>query len=155
MKAITDLHLQIWNKRNIIQLNFTIFYYAEMVSETYEQYTVISGIVALAAILLVPLSPYIAKASSNCSLQGQAKDKTGFHTLRRGVSSQNGSCSNSVASRAGQGSGHNVFANAFSDPGLNTSTYTSASTSPAGFHSQFNDGQHSGNRSCSAISQSP
>jgi hypothetical protein len=49
MKAITDLHLQIWNKRNIIQWNFTIFYYAEMVSETYEQYTVISGIVALAA----------------------------------------------------------------------------------------------------------
>lgn len=48
-----------------------------------------------------------------------------------------------MASRAGQGSGHNVFANAFSDPGLSTSTCTSASTSHAGFQFQFNDGQHS------------
>ena len=155
MKAMTDLHLQIWNKRNTSQLNFTIFFYTEIVSETYEQYTAIGGIVALAAILLVPLSPYVAKASSNCSLQGQANDKTGFHPLARGVSSQNGSCSNSVASRAGQGSGHNVFANAFSDPGLNTSTCTSSSTSLAGFHFQFNDDQHSGDRSCRASSQSP
>ena len=49
MKAITDLHLQIWNKRNIVQWNFTIFYYAEIVSETYVQYTVIGDIVGLAA----------------------------------------------------------------------------------------------------------
>jgi hypothetical protein len=157
MKAITDLHLQIWNKRNIIQLNFTIFFYTEIISETYEQYTIIGGIVTLAAIPLVPLSADVAKASSNCSLQRQAHDKTGFHTLSRDVSSQNGSCSNSLASRAGQGSGHNVFAklDAFSDPGLNTYTCTSASTSPAGLHFQFNDDQHSGDRSCRASSQSP
>jgi hypothetical protein len=152
MNAMTDLHLQIWSKCNIIQLNFIIFFYTEIVSETYEQYTVTGGIVALAAILLVPLSPNVAKASSKCSLQSQANDKTGFHTLSRSVSSQ---CSNSVASRAGQGSGHNIFANAFSDPGLNTSTCTSASTSPARFHSQFNDGQHSSDRSRRASSQSP
>ncbi|MGC2669237.1 MAG: hypothetical protein WA220_08660, partial [Candidatus Nitrosopolaris sp.] len=82
-------------------------------------------------------------------------DKTGFHTLSSDVSSQNGSCSNSAPSRAGHRSGHNVFANAFSDPGLNTYTCTSASTSPAGFHFQFNDDQHSGDRSCRASSQSP
>ena len=88
MNAMTDLHLQIWSKCNIIQLNFIIFFYTEIVSETYEQYTVTGGIVALAAILLVPLSPNVAKASSKCSLQSQANDKTGFHTLSRSVSSQ-------------------------------------------------------------------
>ncbi|MDQ6862644.1 MAG: hypothetical protein M3044_02350 [Thermoproteota archaeon] len=114
-----------------------------------------SGIIALAAILLVPLSPYVAKASSNCSLQGQANDKPGSHTLGSSVSSQNGSCSSAVASRAGQGSSHVGFAHTSSDPGLNTSTCTSDSTSHAGFQGQANNGQHSGDRRCSASSQSP
>jgi hypothetical protein len=109
----TNLHLQIWNKRNIVQWNFTIFYYAEIVSETYVQYTVIGDIVGLAAYFWCRCHHVSRRQVASCSLQGQANDRTGFHTLSRGVSSQNGSCSNSVASRAGQGSGHNVFANSF------------------------------------------
>ncbi len=155
MKAMTDLHLQIWNKRNTSQLNFTIFFYTEIVSETYEQYTAIGGIVALAAILLVPLSPYVAKASSNCSLQDQANDKTGFHPLARGVSSQNGSCSTSLTSRAGQGSSHFSRAFAFSDPGLSTASCTSTSGSKGGLHFGADDGQSSGDGICSASSHSP
>ncbi|MDQ6668579.1 MAG: hypothetical protein M3Y53_10200 [Thermoproteota archaeon] len=111
-----------------------------------------TGITALAAILLVPLLPYAVNASSNCSAQGQDNDKSGSHSNGISASSQNGSCSTSLTSRAGQGSSHFSNAFAFSDPGLSTASCTSTS---GGNHFGADDGQSSGDGSCSASSHSP
>jgi hypothetical protein len=114
-----------------------------------------SGIIALTAILLVSLLPHAVNASSNCSAQGQANDETGSHGNGGSVSSQNGSCSKSLTSRAGQGSSHFSTAFAFSDPGLSTAACTSTSGSKGGLTFGADDGQHSGDGSCSASSHSP
>ena len=115
-----------------------------------------SGIIALATILVVPLSPYTVNASSTCSAQIQTNDKSGSHTVGPiSASSGTGSCSISGAGRAGQGSPHINGVDAFNDPGFKTGTCTSVSASHAGFDTQFNDGQHSGDGSCSASSYSP
>jgi hypothetical protein len=116
-----------------------------------------SSIIALAAILLVPFSPHAANASS-CSAQGQANDKSGLHNVGPvTVSSGTGSCSISFSSRAGEG---NVFApkshiigqSAFNDPGFKTGTCASTSAGPNGLSRNFDDGQHSSDRSCSTHS---
>jgi hypothetical protein len=114
-----------------------------------------SGIIALVVAFLVPLSPYAVNASSNCNAQGQANDKTGSHSNGVSASSQNGSCSTSLTSRAGQGSSHFSTAFAFSDPGLSTASCTSTSGSKGGLHFGADDGQSSGDGSCSASSHSP
>ena len=115
-----------------------------------------SGMIAIAEALLVPLSPHAANANSTCSAKGQTNEKSGSHTVGPiSVSSGTGSCSISVSSRAGQGSPHIRGTDAFNDPGFKTATCTSVSGSNAGFDSQFNDGQHSADKSCSASSHSP
>jgi hypothetical protein len=96
--------------------------------------------------------------ASNCSAQGQANDKSGLHNVGPvTVSSGTGSCSISFSSRAGEG---NVFApkshiigqSAFNDPGFKTGTCASTSAGPNGLSRNFDDGQHSSDRSCSTHS---
>ncbi|MDQ6862448.1 MAG: hypothetical protein M3044_01355 [Thermoproteota archaeon] len=71
------------------------------------------------------------------------------------ASSGAGSCSISGEGCAGQGSPRINGVDAFNDSGFKTGTCTSVSASHAGFDTQFNYGQHSGDGSCSASSHSP
>jgi len=110
-----------------------------------------SGMIALIALLLVPLSPHAANAGSTCSASIQTHDKS-VHGGTLSTSSNSGSCSTSVSGRSGQGSPHFAGAFAFNDPGFKTGTCTSSSAGPSGLSSDFNDGQHSSDRSCSTHS---
>jgi hypothetical protein len=113
-----------------------------------------SSMIALAAILVVPLMPHAANAGSTCSVSVQTHDKSvpPLHGGTLSTSSNSGSCSTSASSRSGQGSPHFAGAFAFNDPGFKTGTCTSSSAGPSGLSSDFNDGQHSSDRSCSTHS---
>lgn len=108
-----------------------------------------SGIIALATILVVPLSPRAVNAST-CVASSQTNDKNGPITVSHPVSSS-GSCSSSVAGHAGQGSPSILSINAHNGPGVGACS--SASVSHTGF--DRSNGPNSGDGSCSASSHSP
>lgn len=108
------------------------------------------------ALLILNITSTMANAGSTCTVSVQTHDKS-VHGGTLSTSSSGGSCSSSVSSRSGQDSlggtsHHFAGAFAFNDPGFKTGTCTSSSAGPSGLSSDFNDGQHSSDRSCSTHS---
>jgi hypothetical protein len=111
------------------------------------------------AILILNTTSNTANAGSTCSASVQTHDKSvpPIHGGSMSFSSSNGSCSSSVSGRSGEdslgGTSHHFSgAFAFNDPGFKTGTCTSSSAGPSGLSSDFNDGQHSNDRSCTTHS---
>src|SRR5947209_7150140 len=103
------------------------------------------------ALLILNTTSNIANAGSTCSVSIQTHDKS-VHGGTLSTSSNSGSCSVTPSGRSGQGSPHFAGAFAFNDPGFKTGTCTSSSAGPSGLSSDFNDGQHSSDRSCTTHS---
>jgi hypothetical protein len=109
-----------------------------------------------AALLILNMTSNMANAGSTCTVSVQTHDKS-IHGGTMSTSSNSGSCSSSVSGRSGEDSlggtsHHFAGAFAFNDPGFKTGTCTSSSAGPLGLSSDFNDGQHSSDRSCSTHS---